>query len=170
MERKLEHKYMAGYIPYNVCAKLPHGILTVGNHPDIHGVDNLVNYGAILREHNNYKLILRPLSDLYRTITHNGKEVTPILELARIAAPDIEWELHTATEGWSFARQEKPYLRFEYEKDQGSFILTNGETDWCVGKLPKLFDCMNSLLIDYRGLIDADLAASVYDLDTNPYK
>ena len=33
-----------------------------------------------------------------------------------------------------------------------------------------LFDLMNRLMIDYRGLIPAGLAKSVHDLDKNPYE
>jgi hypothetical protein len=38
-----------------------------------------------------------------------------------------------------------------------------------VGQL-QLFDFLNELKIDYRGLIDDGVAVSVYDLEINPYK
>ena len=40
------------------------------------------------------KPVLRPLSDLYRTIVHNGEEITPIVNLAKMAYPDYDWKIN----------------------------------------------------------------------------
>ena len=67
MERKLELKDICGYLPYGLCFE--DGI-------------KLTEYGILsnLNYLTHLAIILRPLSDLYCAITHNGKEIVPIVE------------------------------------------------------------------------------------------
>ena len=102
--------------------------------------------------------ILRPISDLYKTITHNGKEIVPIVELAKIHRPEYKW----------FFDETHAYC------DRERFLYFNGfnvdSMNVKVCNQYKLFDYLHELKIDYRGLIDAGLAVSVYNLYENPYK
>ena len=111
------------------------------------------------------KIILRPLSDLYKTITHNGKEIVPIVELAKIAQPDIEWYFDH-----NRAYFDGGYKELVYDPTNCCF------RQWCYGlekhthKQYQLFDYLHELKVDYRGLIDAGLAVDCNTLDVNSYK
>ena len=109
--------------------------------------------------------ILRPLSDLYKTITHNGKEIIPIVELAKIYSPAGNWYFHDL-----FKEALANDYRFGYSSVNRCF--SSKYKNYCntVYNQYQLFDYLHELKIDYRGLIDAGLAISVYDLENNPYK
>ena len=80
---KLELKHLATYLPYGLKIKLPYGILTLGNHPNVHKDDQLINYGSVIID--QLKPILRPLSDLTKEIEHNGERFVPLMRLFEIA-------------------------------------------------------------------------------------
>jgi hypothetical protein len=109
----------------------------------------------------NGKPILRPLSDLYRSITHNGKDIVPIVECAKISIPEIDWEHNNAP------AKNKLY-EFGYDCDFGFFCY--GEQKYHIENQYQLFDYLNELKIDYRGLVEAGLAIDANTLDINPYK
>ena len=175
MERKLEQRDVTGYLPYDL--KMYAG--KIEGTELIYPVLGLRNGGRILTYVNgedeangeifmnikqyNLRPILRPESDMYRTITHNGEEIIPIVELARIAFPERKWKTEI-----NVIAMDDGYTHFGY--CENGFYARFDEDIEDVTCQYQLFDCMNSLLIDYRGLIDAGLAVSVYDLDTNPYK
>lgn len=57
--------------------------------------------------------------------------------------------------------------------DVNRFVLIQITNDIQIESIEKqyhLFDYMNELKLDYRGLIDANLSVSVHDLPENPYK
>jgi hypothetical protein len=117
----------------------------------------------------NFKPILRPKSDLYKPIIHNGEEIVPIVELARIAFPDEEWRLNPYEEEAVCGRENFYY--YEAESAFLSVFTVNGHiVSNRIKNQYQLFDYLHELKIDYRGLIDAGLAVSVYDLSENPYK
>jgi hypothetical protein len=62
------------------------------------------------------------------------------------------------------------YYEFHFGSKAGSFFMEHRDDDFPIYNQFVLFDYMNELKIDYRGLIYAGLAMSVYDLETNPYK
>jgi hypothetical protein len=116
-----------------------------------------------------FKPILRPLSDLYKTIIHNGKEIVPIVELAKIAFPGFEWELNPNKKEAVCNRYDLYY--YKIENCFYSNYTVNGHIITSVIKNQyQLFDYMNELKIDYRGLIDAGLAIDANTLGANPYK
>ena len=84
MERKLELKEFIGYIPYGLI-----GIYKSVKEPQ-QGF-RCLNGRIVYYINDNIKPILRPLSDLYRTITHNGEKIIPILKLAKILV-DTNWK------------------------------------------------------------------------------
>ena len=169
MKRKLELKDIAGYLPYRL-----HCI----NCDDIIEIIEFDNVGNLMRgidlqdeaeddewvASQQYKSILRPLSDLYRTITHDGKEIVPIVDLAKISFPNCEWEKDKNID----SAKSKNGIFF-YDCYKGFYYRYKcGISD--VYNQYQLFDYLHELKIDYRGLIDAGLAVSVYDLEDNPYK
>ena len=162
--RTLELKDNAGYLPYGLKVLIKRD-------------DNII--GTVIGETNDYMRvfgedaedyfeesdemlpILRPPSDLYRTITHNGKEIVPIVELAKINDPALRWKLHGRYSANAMLTGMIVYFMFS----NGSF---NYSYRSCVNQVP-LFDFLHELKIDYRGLIDAGLAIDVNKLDINPY-
>ena len=163
MERELELYQIAGYFPYGLVGMfkgyehLQPTLITIG-----------VSYyknETTLSFDNELKPILRPLSDLYRTITHNGVEVTPIVELACMSKPYIYWEYS----GSYYACDDKKYV-FLYSEEHRCFIFQKGNDANVVPNQYQLFDYLHELKVDYRRLIDAGLAIDVNTLDVNPYK
>jgi hypothetical protein len=157
MKRKLELKDIAGYLPYNLKCQYKYVIV------ESYGVWRL-ECGKLFYDF-SYKPILRPLSDLYRTITHNGKEIVPIVECAKMVKPNCKWALSKyenaeCEDGWSFL----------YSKEDNAFILIYVATQKIVNNQYKLFDYLNELKIDYRGLIDQGFAIDANRFETNPYK
>jgi len=186
MERKLELKDIAGYLPYDLSA--------INYIDEIYEVQGFNNWHDMLLFQNgndeelineteyhitNIKPILRPLSDLYKTITHNGKGIIPIVELAKMAYINLGWKLNDDVNILDCA------IRY-FEDGIGYMYMYFDHMGWFVGSqklygkeeryemdVPnqyQLFDYLNELKIDYRGLIDSCLAISAHDLKENPYK
>jgi hypothetical protein len=136
------------------------GVRYVG---EFHGVETVYN---VLN--NEYKPILRPLSDLYRPIMHNGKEIVPIVECAKMVYPNLKFVLYE-TENKEIYAQCGFQSRFFY--NNGIFCEINGYGHSCnIQNQYQLFDYLHELKIDYRGLIDAGLAIDCNTLENNPYK
>ena len=191
MERKLDLKDIAGYLPYGLA-------ILNGNESDkIIGYEvkdedehkgeyvqifslfrgGLQNYTEI----KNITPVLRPLSDLYRTITHSGKEIVPIVEIACIAFPALGWipfknDPDDRQEEWKCKHAgydiegNSTYINVDFTYKNGAFFAYE------VGEIIKVedqylqFDYLNELKIDYRGLLDAGLAIDANTLESNPYK
>jgi hypothetical protein len=168
--RNLELKEIVAYIPYKIMGYEASGHICWFNSKELATMDL-----------SGYLPILRPLSNLYKTITHNGKEIVPIVELAKIAYCGMKW---TLSENFAVSFNGRIEIRFMFIKEVNSFVINDnedyfdGQTDdrynfgreSSVFNQVQLFDYLNELKIDYRGLIDAGLAVSVYDLKVNPYK
>ena len=156
MERKLELKDIAGNLQYNL-----HGWHSEGH---LCKIDlNFISKNGI--KLGNYKPILHPISDLYRTITHNGKEIVLILELAKIAYPNFQMEDWILPENCTSAYHTKKKISFWYSKNSGfDNDCVYSENQY------QLFDYLHELKVDYRGLIDSGLAIDVNTLENNPYK
>jgi hypothetical protein len=75
--RKLEFKDIAGYLPYELYSKT--------------GRTGLIPCLEYLQNPHSDRIVLRPLSDLYRTITHNGKEIIPIVEMQQMWSGEIPY-------------------------------------------------------------------------------
>ncbi|MDR1897985.1 MAG: hypothetical protein LBR10_14470 [Prevotellaceae bacterium] len=169
--KTLELKEICGYLPYGLYAKIE-----VIDEERIYKISSLSSNEVVVlipivkgvtgyskKDLSDTIPILRPLSDLYKTITHGGKEIIPIVECAKIAYPDAHW--HLSKDGKSaFHATGYDYIYISY--CHNSFSKSNGG----IANQYLLFDYLHELKIDYRGLIDAGLAVSVYDLEENPYK
>ena len=175
-KRELEYKDIAGNLPYGLkIMDFESGMVytLLG-----YEIDTTLTKILLYEEEDwwnlsNFKPILHPPSDLYRTITHNGKEIIPIVELAKIACPPYhEWELFTDI-AVSIRANRFITGKFSYCESEGYFIYTIPDSDVknSVKNLPQLFDYLHELKIDYRGLIDAGLAIDCNTLgEDNPYK
>lgn len=162
MERKLELKDIAGYLPYGLVGlykrreHLQPTLITIG-----------VSYyknETTLSFDNELSPILRPLSDLYRPITHNRVEVIPIVELACISNPSVNWECDNCDYAY-----DESYV-FHYNEEYKCFIEQKDNRPIVVRNQYQLFDKLHELKVDYRGLIDDGSAIDVNSLDVNPYK
>jgi hypothetical protein len=141
---------------------------------------------------NGWKPALRPVSDLYKKIIHNGEEITPLLKLAHIVT-DLEWRLLEDTSDENSDNVlTPPYATFGGEKHGNAVVITESKLHFwyqhgcfsiksvsgdnpddfrvCAPDHIELFDYLNELKIDYRGLIDAGLAIDANTLKENPYK
>lgn len=129
--------------------------------------------------------LLRPIEDLCSEITHagynDGKPFYPAVKLANIGItfpPDQEFTpnqgSYTSNGGVKYYTYgcESEWYQFAYHIDMRGFVIINKDSreSYHVKNQPMLFDLMNRLMIDYRGLIPAGLAKSVHDLDKNPYE
>jgi len=170
MKEKLDIKDIYGYLPYGLQVLRPDCITILNVHGILgtliqHKEDNNITYSSL----GGCKLILRPLSDLYKTISHNGKEIYPIVECAKIAYP--KHENFKAANKKAFLLQGTIYL-YEFMFRENSFVCRRYNTEeWCI--VPNqnlLFDYLHELKIDYRSLIDSGLAIDVNTLIENPYK
>ena len=169
--RKLELYEIAGYLPHGLKFKYFDdewernricwiASMTYDENEEICFTDGEVEFYEKL-----YKLepLLRPPSDLYKPIIHNGKEIVPIVEIG-IMVDDIDANLWKLGEyaGKPCAKKRTSFLIFD---KLGRFQYSG----YNVNSI-KLFDYLHELKIDYRGLIDAGLAIDCYALEFNPYK
>lgn len=151
MKRELTLADIAGYLPHKLQIQSQFGgeICTA----------NIWNLqGAILA---NFKPILRPMSDLFVKITergyNDGKPFIPIFMMAKIKYPEFTHFTHCDLDSGTvfMSSPQSPAAWYEYDEEK----LSIGE-----------YDLLHRLHLDYRGLIPAGLAVSVYDLLTNPYE
>jgi hypothetical protein len=122
-----------------------------------------------------FKPILRPLSDIWRAITHNGKEVVPIVKCAKKIFKSPRWKVYEEIQSMGLG----PYLEIEKVPDKlllcfwydlGQFrIHIEGHKAEMHCEQIKLLDYLNELKIDYRELIDSGLAIDANTLKPNPY-
>jgi hypothetical protein len=151
----------------DICGYLPHG-LKIEDKEEFDGVinaDYFIYNGVDICD---IKPILRPPSDLYKTITHKGKEIIPIVECAKIAFPGCNWKLAYKIDAADTV-ENNPYQLFMYDFYDGfTFRYNGGISD--IRNQYKLFYFLHELNIDYRGLIESGLAIDCNTLEINPYK
>lgn len=164
METKLTLENIAYYLPYGLKAELQTAINfgeiyeVTGLNSDIVKLDGLEYWNHLFE----IKPLLRPMSQLTQKITIEGKECIPIVELAKIAFPNVEWEANR-----SLKISYKDRYMFEYWND--SFCFWDG--DGKKGRVPnqlQLFQWLYKNKFDVFGLCDAGLALPVTE-DNNVY-
>ena len=180
MERKLELKEIAVYFPYKlkiICSITKAHTLfgyyktfnqqweewAVVNNPDEKSQTSDILFDDITP-------ILRPLSDLYLQITHNRKEIVPLIECAKIVHPLNNWIIEQDDDCNDNYSCFCGCFEFLFNHRSMSFLMWNGDDYIPVGKQYQLFDYLHELKIDYRGLIDVGLAIDANTLENNPYK
>ncbi len=160
-KRKLEFKDIARYMPYGLVR-----IHTTTKVWSYCSKIDLTQFKQLGIESNVFLPILRPISDLYKKIIHNGKKIIPIVKLAKIYDDGLGgWKFYIDSNFQSCARKGSMTFMFK----DGNFIVN----DWGAENVynqTQLFDWLDEHLFDYRGLIDAGLAVDVNTLEENPYK
>ncbi len=157
--RTLELKDFCGYMPHELFF-----VWSLNNDEKV----EIRHFEKIMPPPSLVKPVLRPLSDLDKTITHNGKKIVPIVELAALAHNAEGWKYD---EEYEYAVSESRDFWFCYDTLCCGIRLQTGYGDnVMIDNCIALYDYLNELKIDYRGLIDDGLAVSVYDLENNPYK
>lgn len=117
-----------------------------------------------------FKIILRPMSDISKEITHYGyndnKPFTPLLHIAKLVKPNMDWEMSSDGNG-AFCQ----FYNLQYIKN--SFILIKYRDGFEVNN-QKVYDLLNLLHFDTRNLIDSYDAISTKIIDPyrtiNPYR
>lgn len=169
MKRELTLTDIAGYLPYDLKVQDRDQdiwvICQLGNaDPCQNGDIGLTTAdGACLQYDylDHIKPVLRPMSDLYAKITergyNDGKPFIPIFRMAKIKYPEFTHFTHCNLDSGTvfMSSPQSPAAWYEYDEEG----LSIGE-----------YDLLHRLHFDYRGLIPAGLAVSVYDLLTNPYE
>lgn len=118
--------------------------------------------------------ILYPIDYLYKPITHKGKEIIPIVELAKITMQDAIRKEYWKPEDFVLVGNQVKLgnYTFFYEKREcfsWSYKYSDLNDQTALYQL-QLFDLCHELKIDIRGLIPQGLAVSVDELEVNPYK
>jgi hypothetical protein len=182
--KTLELKDICGYLPYKLHVRYLHKYasnIIIGEWTELSRLFYkdwmpIVTVGGHTGGFEDFTPILRPLSDLYKTITHNGKEIIPIVECAKICYGSIKWEF-TLDKFWEMKKgcaKSGTDLFFFFNNYNAGFkcytFRHSYAEDKTVCNQSELYDYLHELKIDYRSLIDAGLAVSVYDLETNPYE
>jgi len=116
------------------------------------------------------KPILRKL-DLTKSIKVDGVEILPLLELAKISIPKIQWELKnysslntTIAKSGDFSFSISMWGDFSLtENDGGSYDVLS------VSNQRHLFKWLYANLFDVDNLIDKGLAIDADTLENNPY-
>ncbi len=150
---ELELKHLRNYLGCNLKCSIhselfPSPVLT-----GINGIFAYLNYhGASLSsEIEKIKSLLRPLLDLTKEIDINGEKFVPIVELAKIAYPDLVWEFDR-TRAISEWKKEPAY--FFFQKNSFFACLFNNAIPNQIVLFNKLFEWH----FDVFGLIDQGLA------------
>lgn len=130
------------------------------------------------------KLILRPFSDLIHEIEHDGKTITPLIEIANIAGLDVDY-IRTegdAPTGATFVAygkvgkhpRSKKTFQYFFEIDEadsafdyGMIRSSFGETKtrfYPVKNQLAIIEKLHEMKIDIYGAIKKGLAVSIHDL------
>lgn len=127
---------------------------------------NTVDYRIEIED---LKPLLRPM-DLTTAIIVDGKEVIPIVELAKISFPNVKWYLANDFSCRGLAEDRE---RFAYRRDLKAFVAAYRGLIEKVEIVPNqiaLFQWLAKNKFDYMGLIPLGLAIDVNTLNENPYK
>lgn len=178
MKRHIELKDIVSYLPYGLAGVIKSSFFEgKEDHVDIHidNVSSLIESGR----RGYLKPFLYPMSDLCKEIKFNGRKFYPIIELVKIIYPDLtleknflcplkdsaKWETGTILDHYQY--------RFQYFSNRFHLntyhSVTGSDNTRSLNTLP-LYDKLNELKFDYRGLIDLGMAIDVNTLESNPYE
>jgi hypothetical protein len=174
--KTLKSNDICGYLPYNlhiiyigkeyICYSLSRWGLVVG---ESMGNNSPV---SIMESLGGVKPVLRPFSDLYRRITHNGQEdIVPIVKIGKLCLGlngDIKFlfggsacvvygQKYPGSRFFCLYIHDDMLLEaFSFEYDEGDNAIDHKYEP--IRNTDKLFDFLPELKIDYRGLIRQGLA------------
>lgn len=190
MENKLELKDVCGYLPYGLKVQRTDTKTICIIHIDkLSCFDDESNIMVYLKRGMPDKPILRPMSDLTKEITDNGKTFVPIIELAKanyLIAPNFnnDYELLNGDNGYQCSFIYSPYKdrkrRFVFQVykngdiqcfscDPKSYSEKSNTAKHCAVLTNKLSDLLHSWHFDIRGLINKGLAIDVNTLNEKVY-
>lgn len=174
---------MDGLLKVDVCSRIPYGVKAISMYSSLGGeeVTGLYPDGKFFLGENNkivhssIKPILFPISCLTEEIQFHGEKIVPIICLAKIEGcldEVIEAKCKYNHLYTALGKVNGDELEFVFDSEDKSFTLydENNSSPYEVLCSLKLYDWLNSHMIDYRGLIDKGLAKSVFDLKENPYE
>lgn len=72
---------LAPYLPYGLKIQTSHGLHVMNSEVDRFSDDPNISIRAVINNHDQYKPVLRNLSDLTKEIEHNGEKFVPILRI-----------------------------------------------------------------------------------------
>jgi hypothetical protein len=160
----------------DICGYVPHGLKVLINDEVC---DVLLTLGIRANKQNistnieNGKPILHPISNMYRTIIHKGEKIIPIVECAKRSIHGVEWNntVHKSkiVEDDYYILSFRDGYKYKFGYNKHGFWMEFENKKYPVIQFP-LFDYLNELKIDYRGLIESGLAIDVNTLEINPYK
>lgn len=172
---KLELKDICGYLPYGLEAYYNRVVVKITG--VVNNNSQLVKFGGVFVPVYDITPILRPMSDLTKPIMHKGKEIVPLVGLARSIRDTFgykyrDWELNVK-EYWHKDNcfSKKGEFIFLFDDDDKCFELLaddRNNSSISFSQLP-LFDLLNELMFDYRGLIDKGIAINVNAIETDCY-
>lgn len=174
---------MDGLLKVDVCSRIPYGVKAISMYSSSGGeeVTGLYPDGKFfLGEnrkivHSSIKPILFPVSCLTEEIQFHGEKIVPLIQLAKIdghleeiISVESKYDCLYVASG----RMDQDKLEFIFDSSDQSFTVYNNDDSSPSDVLYslKMYDWLNSHMIDYRGLIDKGLAKSVFDLKENPYE
>jgi len=168
---QLSLKEISGYLSYDLkirCGKISHPIMTANKTDDEH-----IDIMYVLDEP-AYKPLLYPLSMLTQEIEHNGKEIIPIIELAKISLGDNYEKNHlTVINDDKFETlsmhstpffEKAKYIVFRFDELQKSFTVNVCDyefkpvTTYSVKNQLQMFEKLYEWHFDVHGLIERGLA------------
>lgn len=154
MKRELTLTDIAGYLEHPLLGQHPSGNICWID------VEFIAQHGIAMA---GYKPVLRPMSDLYKEITdkdyNGGEPFVPIVELAKARHPNFEQYILHPSEYYVYLSI--PSIIGDYTEEYAYH-----EKQLSIEEL----DLLHQLKLDYRGLIDVDMAVNVHDLKQNPYE
>ena len=181
-ERKLELKDICGYLPYGLKALCTNEKSQDYGKPMLQS-ESCLSYLVRKTNIGEKCIILRPLSDIYRVILHNGERICPIVELARIHSRNYPHPDNPAPVVWRYdpcSREGDRCASGDCDGVENFMFTTTGGDDSdgygfyvqmeedgtfrTVNNQRLLWDYLDELKIDYRNLIENGLAVSVYDV------
>lgn len=191
-DKKLLLKELSLRLPYKMKFKSPFGVLEMNEinltsrYPVLAYTTSFTDFNfktlkSIPCQGHGFELekvkpVLFPIDDLTEEIEFHGEKFIPLeriaqLERGRLYLNHGEILEKASSESSLFIARYGNERGFLGYKSTGAFIADEKDIGiWTPYYQYQMFDMMNEYMIDYRGLIQKDLAISVHDLDFNPYK
>lgn len=174
MERKLQLKDIAAYLPYGLKCHIMGEI--EDETPLVFeckgcSIDTFVWIEACRgKDHRHFFIrdifpLLRPMSDLTKEIEYKGKKIIPLIELAKISMQGAIRKKYWTEDQFLLKGNEVALgdYRFSYERRDSfswGYRYRPDNTDSALYQT-QMYDLLNKLHFDYRGLIGMGLAKDI---------
>ena len=164
---ELTIKHLAPYLPYEIEFVADYWNRNFAKYTEVSETLNCVELDKIIRgDYENVNLLLRPLSDLTKEITHNGETFVPIEELYRKKVSERILKFTISDSGTSY------FIQWEYEKEHGGETAVDYDSIQKKNILQSIsvqdFIYLCSWHFDIFGLIENNLAIDLNTLNQTP--